>query len=603
MSLDDRIRELSDSIIREVRAPIEASLHQILSEVASLAAQDREAAVRNAVSTAAADHEAAMADLQQQVEQACAQAVLLRADFERERDEREAALREALAREKEIALDGLRGDHEAALAALRRSFVGDHESALSEQRLQLEQERATALDVVGQEHDRHLAALRDELTIAHEAAMNGMLEMEKGQAQARGDLESHVSALEAELEQARREIGQAATAAEERSSDAAQKAADAEAQLRVAEQQVVDGAARLHAAEEKAADVEARRQAAEQQLAEATAKLQDAEQQLADAAAKLQAAEEKAADAGARCLAAEQKIADAEQQATRLQAADREQDLACSDRTLASFRNLDAAQSLTEVMEVLADQAAAEVGRVALLVVHGSRLKAWTTRGFAAVAPGAVDAPIEPGSLFGLVTATGLPVSSDEAPLGIDGSDLARLLAPQESHVGLAAPIIVGGRVAAILYADDVGVPAPTVPSSWPELAEILARHAGQRLEVLTLSHAAALAGGVHHDHGGQELPGVRPSDLSLADERREEESARRYARLLISEIKLYNESAVEQGRRQRDLLGRLGPDIERARRLYEEKIPAAVRSRVNCFDQEVVRTLAGGDPDLLGQT
>ena len=93
------------------------------------------------------------------------------------------------------------------------------------------------------------------------------------------------------------------------------------------------------------------------------------------------------------------------------------------------------------------------------------------------------------------------------------------------------------------------------------------------------------------------------PDGTAQDDERREEESARRYARLLISEIKLYNEPAVEQGRQHRDLLNRLGGDIERARRLFEEKIPEAVRQRVNCFDQEVVRTLAGGDPGLLGQT
>jgi uncharacterized membrane protein len=57
----------------------------------------------------------------------------------------------------------------------------------------------------------------------------------------------------------------------------------------------------------------------------------------------------------------------------------------------------------------------------------------------------------------------------------------------------------------------------------------------------------------------------------------------------------------VEQGRAEGNLLTRLGPEIERARRLYEEKIPAAVRQRVDCFDDEVARTLAGGDAGLLG--
>jgi uncharacterized membrane protein len=59
----------------------------------------------------------------------------------------------------------------------------------------------------------------------------------------------------------------------------------------------------------------------------------------------------------------------------------------------------------------------------------------------------------------------------------------------------------------------------------------------------------------------------------------------------------------VEEWRSERNLLERLGSDVERARRLYEEKIPEAVRLRVDCFDQEVIRTLAGGDPGLLGHT
>jgi hypothetical protein len=161
--------------------------------------------------------------------------------------------------------------------------------------------------------------------------------------------------------------------------------------------------------------------------------------------------------------------------------------------------------------------------------------------------------------------------------------------------------VSVGGRVVALVYADDAGDRAPMVPSSWPEIAEILARHAGQCLELLTISTTAALATRVQAD--SHETAVGEPDRSPLTDERRQEESARRYARLLISEIKLYNESEVEQGRQHRDLLRRLGPAIARARRLYEEKIPAAVRQRVDCFDEEVVRTLAGGNAALLGHT
>jgi hypothetical protein len=77
--------------------------------------------------------------------------------------------------------------------------------------------------------------------------------------------------------------------------------------------------------------------------------------------------------------------------------------------------------------------------------------------------------------------------------------------------------------------------------------------------------------------------------------------SARRYARLLVSEIKLYNEAAVRAGRERRDLLARLGPEIDRARRLYEERVPTTIFNREHLFEEELLQTLAEGDPSLLG--
>lgn len=79
------------------------------------------------------------------------------------------------------------------------------------------------------------------------------------------------------------------------------------------------------------------------------------------------------------------------------------------------------------------------------------------------------------------------------------------------------------------------------------------------------------------------------------------EDAARRLARLLLSEIRLFHEPAVDEGRRSRNLLSRLGPEIERARRLYDARVPASFRMRAELFHQELVATLAGGDPALLG--
>ena len=68
-----------------------------------------------------------------------------------------------------------------------------------------------------------------------------------------------------------------------------------------------------------------------------------------------------------------------------------------------------------------------------------------------------------------------------------------------------------------------------------------------------------------------------------------------------MSEIKLYNESAVRTGREKRDLLNRLAPEIERARRLYEERVSPSIGARATYFQQELIHTLADGDSALMG--
>ena len=78
-------------------------------------------------------------------------------------------------------------------------------------------------------------------------------------------------------------------------------------------------------------------------------------------------------------------------------------------------------------------------------------------------------------------------------------------------------------------------------------------------------------------------------------------DDAKRLARLLISEIKLYNEKKVEEGRSLNDLYARLKDDIERSRQVYDERTPAAVRQDTDFFRDELVRILADGRAEALG--
>jgi len=97
---------------------------------------------------------------------------------------------------------------------------------------------------------------------------------------------------------------------------------------------------------------------------------------------------------------------------------------------------------------------------------------------------------------------------------------------------------------------------------------------------------------------------GIAEPDLPIEvgeEERRLHNDARRFARLLVSEIKLYNEKKVNEGRNQGDIYARLRDDIERSREMYAKRVAPPVAARHDYFHQELVNTLAEGDSAKLG--
>jgi hypothetical protein len=90
------------------------------------------------------------------------------------------------------------------------------------------------------------------------------------------------------------------------------------------------------------------------------------------------------------------------------------------------------------------------------------------------------------------------------------------------------------------------------------------------------------------------------PVEVAEEDKRFHNE-ARRFARLLVSEIKLYNEQKVREGRDSADLYDRLREDIDRSRQMYDKRVAPPVAARYDYFHQELVNTLADGDSSKLG--
>jgi hypothetical protein len=93
---------------------------------------------------------------------------------------------------------------------------------------------------------------------------------------------------------------------------------------------------------------------------------------------------------------------------------------------------------------------------------------------------------------------------------------------------------------------------------------------------------------------------GFDVSQLSEA-EKKTHKDARRFARLLVSDIELYNKAKLAEGRKNKDLYRRMKLDIDRSRQTFEQRFGKTVGKQFDYFHDELVRTLAGNDPSLLG--
>ncbi len=76
---------------------------------------------------------------------------------------------------------------------------------------------------------------------------------------------------------------------------------------------------------------------------------------------------------------------------------------------------------------------------------------------------------------------------------------------------------------------------------------------------------------------------------------------AQRFARLLVDEIKLYNQAKVAEGRRNRDLYDRLKEDIDKSRSTFQKRYGSTAAASGDYFQKEVVRSLAEDDTSVMG--
>lgn len=154
------------------------------------------------------------------------------------------------------------------------------------------------------------------------------------------------------------------------------------------------------------------------------------------------------------------------------------------ERLLGAVRRIDDATSLTAILDTLAKGASEETSRVAILLVDGDLLKPWSSHGFH---PDQKPTVIPIGTAGVLTATVALKQTSYVKPMIARDLTTPSFMQVPVGHTGLIVPLVVGGEVVAVLYADDVGRQEEHVDSPiWTEEIDLLVRHAALRLENLT---------------------------------------------------------------------------------------------------------------------
>src|SRR5450631_4344890 len=102
--------------------------------------------------------------------------------------------------------------------------------------------------------------------------------------------------------------------------------------------------------------------------------------------------------------------------------------------------------------------------------------------------------------------------------------------------------------------------------------------------------------------HAETEATPETPPVAAISPEDQEvHRKAQRFARLLVDEIKLYNQAKVAEGRKNKDLYDRLKEAIEKSRGTYQKRYGNTVAGSGNYFQHEIIRSLAEDDLSIMG--
>jgi hypothetical protein len=300
-----------------------------------------------------------------------------------------------------------------------------------------------------------------------------------------------------------------------------------------------------------------------------------------------------------------------------------------------------------EILRALLDGGSAHCARIALFVVKAGAATGWQGRGFAdddGIKDFSLDITAGPAG-HGYQNRVATPGNIAE----MDARFVEQFGGPANEQV-LVLPLALKDKVAALVYADGgstgklegtslellvlatsawlevislrkqaqlkeaaepversaPSVPVQTVSSFADPFASQAPKHiaavsapepepAAEVVEIAAAAHASAGSAASAPAAAADPLAGLSVED---ADTHRK---AQRFARLLVDEIKLYNQAKVAEGRKHKDLYDRMKDDIEKSRSTYQKRYGASVAASANYFQQELVRSLGEDDISVMG--
>ena len=325
-----------------------------------------------------------------------------------------------------------------------------------------------------------------------------------------------------------------------------------------------------------------------------------------------------------------------------------------SANLLKAIATIQSGTTQREILRALLDNTVRYSGRGALFVVKAGAATGWQGRGFTKDGDDTIKD-------FALNVTTGVPEQAlrsrmpfQGATADIDAEFIARFGAPADDQV-LVLPLLLKEKVAALVYADggvDGGgkMDAAAVEllvlatSAWLEVASLRkqaqkeesAEAAGQKTDSAPPAHAASAHSDPFAAHAPKHIETVpepvpappaeveqpvavaqaepvvtsaaaapAPATDAFANLSPEDadvhRKAHRFARLLVDEIKLYNQVKVTEGRKSKDLYDRLKEDIEKSRATYQKRYGNTAAGGADYFSQELVRSLAEDDTSIMG--